>query len=284
VAVAERAGTVLDLPTRWLEAGAGAPVVLLHGASLGSSADVWAPVLDALAMHGWRVLAPDLPGFGETGNPADHSIKFRMAFVRAFMDAIGVARAHVVGHSQSGRIPVMLAFDSPGRLEGIVVVGTGSLLPPLDDAVKGDGGEGDEGDIAEPTIDSTRAILEDNLFDRALNTSHALALRLRMSGGKNLEAFRARSAGKSAGDKAKDAVPLWKRLAEVPVPLRLIYGREDRGNAARRAARAREMHPGLDLHVVDRARHLVMWDAPSEFTRLVDEFAGRTRGGAWSRS
>src|SRR5258708_18296386 len=41
----------------------------------------------------------------------------------------------------------------------------------------------------------------------------------------------------------------------------LIYGRQDRGHAAERAALAMELHPGLDLHLVDRCKHLIQWDA-----------------------
>ena len=275
---AERHAGVAGLRTRWLEAGQGKPLILLHGASLGSSCDVWSPVIDALAARGLRVLAPDLPGFGETDNPLDPSLRFRMRFVPAFMEAVGIARASVVGHSQSGRIPVMLAFERPECLDRIVVVGTGSLLPPLAGAPKADAGEGEEGGTREPTIEETRALLEDNLHDRSLITREALALRHRMSLGKNFEAFAARGAAKSPGGKAKEGVPPWQRLAEVPVPLRLVYGREDRGNAAERAALAREMYPALDLHLVDGARHLVMWDAPSELTRLVGEFVGGARG------
>lgn len=267
----ERSGSVDGLRTRWLESGSGAPVVLLHGASLGSSADVWRPVMNELAERGLRVLAPDLPGFGETSNPQDHSVRFRMRFVPAFLQSLGIARAHVIGHSQSGRIPVMLAFERPECLERIVVVGTGSLLPPLPGAAKADGAEGDEGVAAEPTIEDVRAILEDNLHDHKLITPEAIALRHRMSAGKNFDAFRARRAAKGEG-KAKEGAPLWQRLGEVRVPLRLIYGREDRGDAARRLQLARERHPSLDFQLVDRARHLVMWDAPVQFVRLAGDF------------
>jgi pimeloyl-ACP methyl ester carboxylesterase len=92
------------LSVRHFEAGKGAPVVLLHGASLGSSADVWTRNLAPLAAHGLRVIAPDLPGFGGTDNPADVSLSYRKKFVLAFMDALKIERAALVGHSQSGRV------------------------------------------------------------------------------------------------------------------------------------------------------------------------------------
>jgi pimeloyl-ACP methyl ester carboxylesterase len=274
--VAERCIEVDGLRTRWLEEGRGVPLVLLHGASLGSSCDVWREALPMLAACGVHAIAPDLPGFGLTGNPDDHSLAFRTRFVPAFMQAIGVATACVLGHSQSGRIPVALALDGNDAVSAAIVVGTGSLLPPLPGASKGDG-EGDEGADAEPTLAQTRALLEDNLHHREIITDAVLELRQRMSVGKNFAAFQARRAAKAAdrGATREKAVPAWQRVGELAIALRLIYGREDRGHAAERVALARERHPALDIHLVDGARHLVHWDAPEAFTRLVADFVTR---------
>jgi pimeloyl-ACP methyl ester carboxylesterase len=258
------------LRTRYLEAGAGPVVLLLHGASLGSSADVWASNLEHLAARGLRVIAPDLPGFGLTDNVADHSVGFRAKFIPAFLDALGIDRAHVVGHSQSGQIAVQLAIKHPERVGKIVVLGTASTLPPLPDSSAGDAAEGDEGEETEPTIYETRRLLADGLFDQTRITAETLALRHRMSTGKNFDAFIARRAMKG-GDKKKEAKPLWQRLDEVKVPMRLIYGKQDR-SAERRAALARQRYPSLDLHLIDRARHIVQWDAPRELESLIGDF------------
>src|SRR5690349_8883529 len=145
---------------RYFEAGEGVPVVLLHGASLGSSADVWTPNLAPLAAHGLRVIAPDLPGFGGTDNPADHSLGYRRRFVLGLMQALELDRAALVGHSRAGRIAVELAFAEPERINRIVVLCTGSLLPPLEDAPAA---EGEEGAAAEPTLDDARRLLAANV-------------------------------------------------------------------------------------------------------------------------
>src|SRR5438067_48793 len=165
----ERALRVDGLRVRCLEQGKGAAVLLLHGASLGSSADVWARNLAPLAAHGLRVIAPDLPGFGHTENPADHSLAYRQRFVLALMDALELDRASLVGHSQAGRIAVELAFREPQRVAKLVVLATGSLLPPLESATA----EGDEGTAGEPTLDETRALLEANLYNKALDGDEA---------------------------------------------------------------------------------------------------------------
>ena len=270
---------VEGLRVRYFEEGSGPAVLLLHGASLGSSADVWTGNFSDLAARGLRAIAYDQPGFGLSDNPEDPSVAYRTRFVLAFMDAVRLQKARLIGHSQSGRIAVSLALEHGERVPGVVVLATGSLLPPLPGHGKPDAAEGEEGGAAEPTLEDTRRLLEENLFDHSLITPAALRMRHRMSTGKNFQAFLERARARSGGKKeaGPDAKPLWKRLGEVPVPLRLIYGREDRGHAAERAALAKELHPGLDLHLIDHCKHLVQWDAAEEFAVLSGSFlAGKT--------
>jgi pimeloyl-ACP methyl ester carboxylesterase len=259
------------LRVRYFEEGSGAAVLLLHGASLGSSADVWTGNLAALAAHGLRAIAFDLPGFGLSDDPADHSVAFRTRFVPAFVNAMRLQRAHLIGHSQSGRIAVSLALAQPQRVGRIVVLGTGSLLPPLPGGKNLEAGEGENSGAAEPTLEETRKSLEENLFHHDLITPAALQLRQRMSTGKNFQAFLARRHARD-GEKKKESSPLWQRLGEVPVPMRLIYGKQDRGAAAERAELAKLRYPALDLHLIDRCKHLVQWDAAEEFAALSGRF------------
>jgi pimeloyl-ACP methyl ester carboxylesterase len=264
----ERSLRVDGLKVRCLEQGKGAAVLLLHGASLGSSADVWARNLAPLAAHGLRVIAPDLPGFGHTDNPADQSLGYRQRFVTLLMDALELERASLVGHSQAGRIALALALDHAPRVNRVVVLATGSLLPPVEG---GAAAEGDEGTAGEPTLAETRALLESNLYNKALATDEALAQRHRMSVGKNFAAFLARKQSKGSG---KGGVALWQRLAQCPVPLLMLYGEHDRGEAARRVARAKELYPQLDLRLLPRAAHLAQWDAADAFAEIAGRFLG----------
>lgn len=261
----ERALRVDGLRVRCLEQGKGAAVLLLHGASLGSSADVWGRNLAPLAAHGLRAIAPDLPGFGHTDNPVDHSLGYRQRFVTMLIDALELERVALVGHSQAGRIALELAFSAPQRVAKTVVVATGSLLPPLEGAVA----EGDEGTAAEPTLAETRALLESNLYNKALATDETVALRQRMSVGKNFQAFVARQQAKGGGTGGE---ALWQRAAKCAVPLLLLYGEHDRGDAARRAARMKALYPQLDLRVLPRCAHLLHWDAADAFAEIAGRF------------
>lgn len=276
--IEDRFVTVDGLNIRYLEHGAGPPVVLLHGASLGSSADVFLGNLGPLAEAGLRVIAYDQPGFGLSDNPADYGVAYRRDFILAFMDALGVETAALVAHSQAGGMALEIAFRNPERLSHIVVAACGSVLPPLPDnadkaaaAAPATPPEGRDGTPAEPTIVDTRKLLEATLYHHDLITEDALALRHSRSLGKNFEAFLARGrVQEKGGGGAKD--PMWRRLPECPVPLLMIYGKQDRGNAAARAALLMERHPDINLHLVEGCKHLLPWDAAEEFHRLTAAF------------
>ena len=278
--VEDKLVTVSGLRTRYLEQGAGPAAILLHGASLGSSADVWRRNLGPLAKSGVRVVAYDQPGFGLSDDPPEWGLGFRTAFILKMMDALGLESASLVGHSQAGAMAVSLALSNPDRVSKVVVLGTGSLLPPPpSEAAKARAaGEGEEGGDSEPTMAGARAILEHNLYNHALITEDELEIRLRMSTGKNFRAFLARSraaAEKRVGGGGAKEKPPWQRLAEVRQPLLLIYGREDRGEAGRRAELAKQEFPNLDLHIVPNCKHLVQWDAAEAFHRLAGPFLSR---------
>jgi pimeloyl-ACP methyl ester carboxylesterase len=272
----DKFATVAGLRTRYIEEGQGPAVILMHGASLGSSADVWRRNLAPLAAYGLRVIAYDQPGFGLSDDPPQWDLGFRTAFVPRFMDELGLDGAALVGHSQSGAMAVDLALSHPDRVSRVAVLGTGSLLPPLpgQPAKKGGPAEGEEGGDREPDGDDVRAILENNLFNRALITEAAVAERLRMSTGKNHRAFLARNrAGASnKGTKEPAKKPLRERLGEVRQPLLMIYGREDRAQAGQRAELLRQQSPKLNLHIVPACKHLVQWDAEEAFHRLAGRF------------
>jgi pimeloyl-ACP methyl ester carboxylesterase len=260
------------LRTRILEQGSGAPVLFLHGAALGSSADVWTDNMPAFAQKGFRAIAPDLPGFGMTENPRDYSDAYTERFLGSLMDALELDRAHIIGHSLSGRIGLGFAFAHPHRVRKLVVLGTGSLLPPLPAAPKPAPAPAAATPAPKPapkapTPEDSRKLLEDNLFKHDLITPARVEMRHRMSTGKNFEASLAREQAPAPAP-SKEAVPLWKRLGESSVPLLMIFGKQDRGSAGERAALAKQQNPALDIHVLDGCKHLVQWDCASEFEDL----------------
>lgn len=261
------------LKLRYLEMGQGRPVLLLHGASLGSSADVFLRNLKPLADAGFRAIAFDSPGFGLSDTPSDHSNGYRRDIILKFMDAMGIENAALVGHSQSGGPAVQIALQKPERVSHVIVLGTGSLLPPADDG-KGKA----EGAVQqrlerrmaaqEPTIEDTRKLLEATLFHTELITPDELALRHARSVGTAFTAFCARNDLTESAPAKAPATPLWKRVPEVKQPMLMLFGRQDRAKAFERATALKAAHPELDLHIVEDCKHLVPWDAADLWVKM----------------
>jgi 4,5:9,10-diseco-3-hydroxy-5,9,17-trioxoandrosta-1(10),2-diene-4-oate hydrolase len=123
--VEKRIVEVDGLPIRYLAAGTGPPLVLLHGA--GDNAFDWRWVMPALAST-HRVYAPDLPGSGESARPLDdYSPAFFTRFVAAFLDALGVDHAAVIGNSLGGLVGLRLALAEPQRVTALGLVSSGGL-------------------------------------------------------------------------------------------------------------------------------------------------------------
>jgi 2-hydroxy-6-oxonona-2,4-dienedioate hydrolase len=262
----ERYINVEGLNTRYLEDGAGPAVLLLHGSALGSSADVWEQHVGPLAARGLRILAYDRPGFGRTDDPKDASAAYQQQFVLEFMDALGIERAGIVGHSQTGNFAVNLALSRPERVSGIMVLGTGSLLPPLEGEQAATGPAPNENVFGrEPTREDVRRVLETQLYNHALISPELIEARYQMS----LGHVRAQPAPRPAGG---PAVAMWERLADVKVPMLLLYGKDDRPTTAAQADLLRERAPNLDLRVIDRCKHLIQLDAADTFQSAAAAF------------
>ena len=118
--VEERRVEVQGLPTRYLAAGEGPPLVLLH--ALGESALDWRWVLPALTRT-YSVYAPDLPGFGDSAKPlVDYSPTFFARFISGYLDALGLERAAVAGNSLGGLVALRLALSEPERVSALGLI------------------------------------------------------------------------------------------------------------------------------------------------------------------
>jgi 4,5:9,10-diseco-3-hydroxy-5,9,17-trioxoandrosta-1(10),2-diene-4-oate hydrolase len=122
----ERYIDVGGLPTRCLTAGTtGPPLVLLHG--VGDNALNWSWVLPALAST-HQVYAPDLPGSSGSSNPTpDYSPAFFTRFLVAFLNAVGINSAAVIGHSLGGLVSLRLALSEPERVTSLGLVASAGL-------------------------------------------------------------------------------------------------------------------------------------------------------------
>jgi pimeloyl-ACP methyl ester carboxylesterase len=109
-------------PISVMEAGAGEPVLLLHG--LGATKASFLPTLAALAGERRRVIAIDLPGFGDSAKPlrARYDPPFFARTVVAVLDALGLERADLIGNSMGGRVALETGLRHPDRVRRLVLL------------------------------------------------------------------------------------------------------------------------------------------------------------------
>jgi pimeloyl-ACP methyl ester carboxylesterase len=115
-----RGGEVDGLALNYLVEGRGPAVVLVHG--LGGFAESWRHNVPSLAARA-TVYAVDLPGFGRSGKPPAHySLAFFARALHAFLDAVGVSHASLVGHSLGAAVVVTYALTRPARVERLALL------------------------------------------------------------------------------------------------------------------------------------------------------------------
>jgi pimeloyl-ACP methyl ester carboxylesterase len=105
-----------------LEAGEGEPVLCIHG--LGGTKASFMPTVRGLAENGFRVIAMDLPGFGDSSKPlaGAYNAEFFAEAVRELLNEMGIDRARLVGNSMGGRVAIEVGMRSPKRVEQLVLL------------------------------------------------------------------------------------------------------------------------------------------------------------------
>jgi 2-hydroxy-6-oxo-octa-2,4-dienoate hydrolase len=114
------------IQTNYHDEGQGPVIVLLHGSGPGVSAWTnWKRVIPALSDR-FRVIAPDMAGFGYTARDPSlqYDMKLWVKHLVAFLDALGVAKAHLVGNSFGGSLAIAAAVRHAERFDRLILMGT----------------------------------------------------------------------------------------------------------------------------------------------------------------
>jgi pimeloyl-ACP methyl ester carboxylesterase len=109
-------------------AGEGIPLLMLHG--WGAHSGLVFPLAERLILLGYRVYVPDMPGFGESAlPPATWSVHDYVAWVLKYMDAHGLAKVNLFGHSFGGRLGLVLGAEHADRLRKMVLADAAGVRP-----------------------------------------------------------------------------------------------------------------------------------------------------------
>jgi pimeloyl-ACP methyl ester carboxylesterase len=242
-----------------LRAGSGRAVVLVHG-YLGGSAQ-WPGLVDALA-QGHEVIAPDLPGFGlGAGLPGPDTIAGFADAVIDCVDALGIKRFALLGHSMGGMIVQEMAARHPDRITRLILYGTGPL-----------GRMPDRFEPLEVSMDRLRADGVPATADRICATWFRDGV---AAPGYAPTRDIGRMASPQAARAALAAMRDWDgraALAGFRMPCRIIWGDGDRSYRWPQVQALWQGIAGAELAVVPAASHAVHLEKPAIFNALVQDF------------
>ncbi|MCH6264591.1 alpha/beta fold hydrolase [Neobacillus citreus] len=103
------------------------PVLLIHG--VPESSMLWKHIIPEIAALGFRTIAPDLPGFGQSDRfPYESTWENYVTFINDFMQALELEKIHLIVHDWGGMIGLRWACDNPDKVESLIITDT-VLLP-----------------------------------------------------------------------------------------------------------------------------------------------------------
>jgi pimeloyl-ACP methyl ester carboxylesterase len=268
----EAAGSTVavgEIVTHYHDIGAGSPVLLLHGSGPGVSALAnWRRTIGPLAEH-FRVLAPDMVGFGYTSRPDGtvYGPDTWLAHVVGFLDALGVDHAHVIGNSLGARIALGLALEHPDRVDRLVLMGAWVLRRETSPALA-------VTRSYEPTPEFMRRVLEGFAYDPAIVTDAMVEERYRAS--VEPGAYEAYAQMFRDAQHAGNATTLPdEALQQVRAETLIVHGFDDKVIPYELSVRMLTLIPDSRLHVLRQCGHWAQLEHADAFNRLVTGFLGR---------
>ena len=253
----------------YLDGGSGEPVVLLHG--IFAEKDHWVDFARPLTAD-YRVIAPDLPGFGESGRFDSETYDYttQTERLKALLDALGIARAHLAGNSMGGTIAALFAIRYPERVASVALIGAPhgirSPLPSETDKLI------DAGKMPLVARDETEfeQMLKRVFAQRPflpypiLHTAQQEALR------------NAQSNARLWHEQLKDRYLLHEHIGQLRVRTIALWGNEDRIFDVSGMQVLRARLPQAEVLQMPDIGHLPMMEAPAETARIYAGFLSRT--------
>ncbi|MFR9793765.1 alpha/beta fold hydrolase [Streptomyces sp. MB22_4] len=277
----ESAARDLTLPSglrmRYYEAGAAGapPVVLLHGSGPGATG--WSNFsgnIAELAAAGFHVVAPDMPGWGDSDAQAVRDMDHDAALVE-FLDALGLAQAALVGNSMGAHTAIRFATLHPGRLTHLVTMGASLGRGPATLFGAGDGpSEGLKVLVRayrDPSFENMKALVEIMTYDKERFATPELVRARSQAALARPDHLRNYVEGLADGA----PIPVRVDRDEIPgirVPALLIHGKDDRVLPYEISLWLLANIPDSRLVLLNRCGHWAMIEHAAEFNRLVTGF------------
>jgi pimeloyl-ACP methyl ester carboxylesterase len=247
------------------------PMVLIHG--FAASNLVWSKVFLELAAAGFRVIAPDLPGYGYSGKnrELEYTIASQAIFVFNLIERLGIKRASLVGSSYGGAIAATIALDHPSLVDKLVLVGAVTNNKPTRYMLMRLFGSPIIGDVLSPLVVGSRRLLRMRM--KRVYKKHAWEMDERRVDARHLP-LRTRGAHRAIIRTVRrwDAERVSRDAHLLTVPTLLLWGDTDREVPLRDGERLHDEIPHSRLIIFRECGHLPQEEYPQPFTQVVSEF------------
>jgi pimeloyl-ACP methyl ester carboxylesterase len=242
-------------------------VVLIHGSGPGvTSYANWRVVLPALAEN-FRVLAPDMVGFGFTERPAniEYGLQTWADQVVGLMDTLELPTAHMVGNSFGGAIALRIATQHPDRVGKLVLMGSMGVPFPITEGLERVWGY-------EPSFENMRKVLDVFAYSRDLVNDELAEVRYR---GSIQPGFQESFAAMFPAPRQRWVEAMCTpedEIRRLPHRTLIVHGREDQVIPVQTSLRLMELIDNADLSVFSHCGHWSMIERTEDFNRSVSEF------------
>lgn len=266
-------GETIDIggcKVNYLDSGQGETVILLHGSGPGVTAYANWRLLIPVLENNFRVLAPDVVGFGYTEHPHDfeYTLPNWIEFTIRFMDALDIEKASFVGNSFGGALSLALAAKYPERVDRFVMMGAAGIKFEITEGLRKVWGY-------KPSFEAMRELMNTFAFRGDLVSDEIVQSRYEAS-------------MRPGYQEAYDCIfpePMQEKLdglrlpegevKQVKHPVLLVHGREDVIVPLDCSIRANQLLHNSDLHVYSNCGHWTQIERAEEFGLLVCEFLNR---------
>jgi pimeloyl-ACP methyl ester carboxylesterase len=259
-----------DHRVAYSEGGRGEPVLLLHG--FAASADNWNRFAARLT-KAYRVIAPDLPGWGQSTRLGNESYAYpkQLERLHQFVTQMGLKRFHLVGHSMGGFLASAYAARYPEEVITLGLLAPHGVTEPQPSELALSVAAGDNWLVA-------RSVPE---FDRLLNKVFARRPYLPKSVFKLLAAHAIRGAAQSAkifAEMQTNDPPLIERLGQIKAPALIVWGDQDRVLHVSCAEVFRQGVKSAELLVLPGVGHMPLVESARECATVWTQFVEKRRG------
>jgi 2-hydroxymuconate-semialdehyde hydrolase len=254
--------------TNYIEAGHGPPLILVHGSGPGVTAYAnWKGVIPSLAER-FRVLAPDMIGFGYTAFPRPDAVvdlDLWVDHLAGFMDAVGVPTAAFVGNSFGGALSLALAARHPARVRRFVLMGAAGLRFEITEGLQQVWGY-------QPSPGNMRTLMETFAYDPALVTDEIVQSRYEASVRAGAQEAFARLFPEPRQQRLDALATPEAAIGRIEAPALIIHGREDTIVPVDVAYRYLRLLPRAELHVFGGCGHWTQIEQRDRFLEVVTPF------------